>query len=123
MKVATYLQYDISQTKKRAITKLRLRSNRLEVISGRYTRPITPLINRICKICKTGIDDEQHFFTQCPVLNELREKLYIEIKNVIPYFPTLSDEEKTILMLNPLSVEMAQIMGTFLTQSIKLRNI
>lgn len=123
LNIADYLQYNMSQQKKRAITKLRLRSNRLEVIRGRFTRPKTPLEDRICKTCKSGIDDEMHFITQCATLTELRIRLYKNIRAINHDFPNLSDEDKTKYILNPPSEEAAEFIGTFLIQSIDKRNI
>ena len=60
-----YLSYEIPVYLRKLIAKLRLRSNRLEINQGRYTRPSVPRHERVCKSCKLEVDDEEHFVTKC----------------------------------------------------------
>ena len=48
-----------------SLSRLRLSSHRLEVETGRSTRPKkTPFENRKCKFCN-NLEDEYHFVLQC----------------------------------------------------------
>ncbi len=51
--------------RRRIITLLRCGCLPLEVESGRYRTPKTPLQQRICQICQKGVGDECHFLNSC----------------------------------------------------------
>ena len=118
-----YINFNIKGHIKRAIAKLRLQSNRLEIVSGRFTRPKTPPELRICKSCKDGVDDEKHFLLHCKLLSDLRTDLFDAIYGIYPIFINLSDAEKIRLILHPHSDELATVIGTFIINAFKLRNI
>ena len=48
-----------------AITKLRLSNQKLAIETGRYVKPYQPPDQRICPLCKTGLEDEEHFLMNC----------------------------------------------------------
>ena len=57
-----------------AMTKLRVSSHRLEVETGRWTRPVsTPFNDRKCRICDK-LENEFHFIFECPLYTELRQQ-------------------------------------------------
>ena len=62
--------------RRRIITLLRCGCLPLEVESGRYRTPKTPLQQRICQICQKGVGDECHFLNSCVPLLESRLKMY-----------------------------------------------
>jgi len=42
----------------------------LEVETGRYRTPKTPLQQRVCQLCENGVGDETHFLNHCkPMLS------------------------------------------------------
>ena len=54
--------------------KLRVSSHRLEVETGRWTRPVsTPFNGRKCRICDK-LEDEFHFIFECLLYTELRQQ-------------------------------------------------
>ena len=48
-----------------AITKLRLSNHKLATETGRYVKPYQPPDQRTCPLCKTGLEDEEHFLMNC----------------------------------------------------------
>ena len=71
---------EVTNSKHRcAMTKLRLSSHRLEIETGRYTRPKTDAEKRYCSYCKffgkEVVEDEIHFLITCPMYDEIRESL------------------------------------------------
>ena len=55
-----------------AMTKLRVASHRLEVETGRWSRPnVIPFEERKCKIYNQ-LEDESHFLFECPIYSNLR---------------------------------------------------
>ena len=71
---------EVTNSKHRsAMTKLRLSSHRLEIETGRYTKPKTDREERFCAFCKFKgkkvVEDEIHFLLACPMYDEIRENL------------------------------------------------
>ena len=53
--------YLVKESKYRIeISRLRASSHVLEIERGRYTRPKTPITERLCPFCNV-VEDEQHF--------------------------------------------------------------
>ena len=63
-------------SKRLNFTKLRISSHMLAIETGRYTRPITPIISILCVLYNTGaIEDELHIGLKCSFFNQQREAL------------------------------------------------
>ena len=83
---------------KRAISQLRCSSHILNVEKGRYTRPRTPLDERLCNMCNC-VDDELHLITACAVNVNERRALYNKLIDKFPEFGHLCYlEEKRIVV-------------------------
>ena len=94
-----YILRTISLDKRRTIAQLRSGCFPLEVELGRYRTPKTPLNQRICQLCDTHItEDEKHFLTTCPSLQEARIPLFCEMSKLEPSFSTLHPDEQTVLI-------------------------
>ena len=63
-----------------AITKLRLSNHKLAIETGRYVKPYQPPDQRICPLCKTGLEDEEHFLMNCIAYRDPRRDLFNELK-------------------------------------------
>ena len=77
-----------------AFTKLRLSAHKLEIEMGRYA-PIKNRKdpkNRICRFCKNGCEDEEHFMVICPLYNKLRKDLYNEIHAKYNFFTSYNNK-------------------------------
>ena len=76
-------------------TKLRISSHRLQIETGRFTRPRkTPVNERLCKLCNTvNVEDEEHFILSCPFYSNERASLYTKL-NSFSTFNSLSTQEK-----------------------------
>jgi hypothetical protein len=58
---------------RRSFIGFRLRSHDLEIERGRYTNPVIPKTNRLCKYCdQIAIEDEVHFLVCCSHYDDLR---------------------------------------------------
>ena len=66
--------------------------------TGRYER--LDIVDRICPICKSGIEDEVHVFTQCSLYVDIRDEIYSCMCNINTDFNALCDTEKTQVILS-----------------------
>ena len=64
-----------------ALTKLRLSNHSLAIETGRYAKPYQAPNERICQVCKDGVEDEEHFMVKCEAYEEQRKGLYDYIKS------------------------------------------
>ena len=60
---------------RQALTKLRIGNHCLEIELGRHKN--IKAADRICKICKDGVEDETHFLVKCKNFKNIR-KPYVE---------------------------------------------
>ena len=82
----------------------------LEVETGRYRSPKTPISSRTCQLCNDGsIGDEVHFLNSCRPLHRLRTKLFQAASETYDQeaFYTLPPEQKTVLLMQLCSVNPA----------------
>ena len=72
-----YLDIIKEHKNRRYITKFKISSHKLKIQVGRYTRPITPLNERICDRCDNHeVDDEIIFFNHYTHFLEARKTLF-----------------------------------------------
>ena len=69
---------NIKDFKMRSIlTRFHISAHTLEIETGRYTTPKTPLENRLCKQCNLSeIEDEEQFLINCPKYSLHRKELF-----------------------------------------------
>ena len=71
--------YLVKESKYRvAISRLRASSHVLEIERGRYTRPKTPITERLCPCCN-AVDDEHHFLLNCKIYDQDRDIMFSKI--------------------------------------------
>ena len=72
-----YCTLPLSRDQRRVLFKLRSCSLPLHVETGRFTRPKTPLSDRLCKFCNFSVvEDETHFLLDCDLYTDIRHILY-----------------------------------------------
>ena len=94
-----YIMRSASLNKRRIVAQLRCGCLPLEVETGRYRSPKTPLMERTCQLCKDGVGDESHFLLSCHELSSPRTELTQAITDIVPNFSSLSAKEKTCQIL------------------------
>ena len=99
-----------------ALTQLRVSSHRLEIESGRWSRPNkTPRENRKCKLCNS-LEDEYHFLFECSLYNKLRTSYFK------PYFRLNSNMFKTVQLLQSNNENDIKRLATFVYKAFELRS-
>ena len=84
---------------RRVVTGLRMGYLPLEVETGRYTG--TPYEQRICKLCKSAPEDQEHFLLICPALADLRTILFSKVSRLHPDFLAAPTTKKLSCLLSP----------------------
>ena len=87
-----------SRQQRQILTKFRISAHNLHIEKGRYCG--TKVEDRICNLCKNGIEDEVHFLFTCPALNKYRDPYIKYIDEKHKNFSVLSDENKLIWLLS-----------------------
>ena len=72
-----YCILPLSRDHRRVLFKLRSCSLPLAIETGRYSKPKTPLNERLCKFCQLNtLEDETHFLIDCELYSDLRQLLF-----------------------------------------------
>ena len=79
------------------MVKIRISNRKLPIEVGRYTK--TPLEQKICSICKDGIEDDFHFFIECKALKFNRNALFCNLRDIVPLFVNMSEQDKFSFIL------------------------
>ena len=96
------------------ISRIRLSAHRLCIETGRYTQPITPVCERVCKYCETGsIDDENHLIN-CPKFSTKTNCLFGKISAFNPEFLILNNQDKILSLLCPVNPKIAKLFNKYI---------
>ena len=114
-KCQTYLNALNIEKYQRSLCKFRVSAHRLEVETGRWTKPVkTPLNERICFICGV-LEDEFHFILECPLYSDLRQN-YIQ-----RYYWQRANMPKFIQLMTSESVRVIKNLAMFIEKAFKKR--
>ena len=91
-KLESYLLTDIDKKSVSQYIKIRISNSKLMIEEGRHKN--INLKDRICPLCKSEIESELHFITECPSLAHVRNKLYASISNIVPTFNYMDNVRK-----------------------------
>ena len=103
-----YLTNERNINHRSAITKLRLSNDKLAIETGQYVKPPA---QRICTLCKTGLEDEVHFLMNCITYRDPRRELFNTLK------------KETNLFLDSMTPSSAFAMLISMKQGEKMQNI
>ena len=98
------------------LTKLRISDQNLQIEKGRHTRPYTRAEERVCLICKKGVEDEFHFVSICEAYNDLRQKFSQNFKQTIT-----TENEIFKRVINP-SAKTAGMAAKYVNDCLKRRS-
>lgn len=101
--IEKYVETNVPRFKKRYFAMLRAGSLPLSVETGRYTKPKTPLNERLCEMCSMQcVEDEKHFLLTCNLYSDIREAMIEKAGLMNANFLTFSyDEQFNYLMSEP----------------------
>ena len=94
---------------RKCIAKFRCSDHVLEIETGRHKK--LKVDDRICKICKTSIETEEHFLRFCPKYVEIRQR----------YFGNVSSFLELVTIMKCEGKKSAFNLANFLTKGFKIR--
>ena len=88
-KLETYVTLNMSRKQRKILAKFRCGNLPLAIESGTYTKPKTPLNERLCIYCTNNvIEDETHFLIKCDFYDDIRSNLFTEAAQLNNIFYT-----------------------------------
>ena len=95
-----YVKLNMRRDHRRILARFRSCNLPLEIEKGRYTKPKTPLNQRLCKFCNAStIEDETHFLISCNFYTDIRYDLFKNAVEMKPNFSAMADSEKLIFLM------------------------
>ena len=106
-----------------APVRLRISSHNLAIETGRFTRPKTPVNDRICIHCNDNqVENEEHFLLKCPKFLNERVIMYQNISEAIPSNMNLDIPNRFIALMTSQEKIVTDAPGRYVTNSMKSRN-
>ena len=118
--IDTYLFLDIDKTLIKQFTQIKISNSKLMIGLGRHNK--TDINNRICPLCKNGIEDEYHFIILCSSLNNIRNKMFANIQSIFPSFHVLTDEKKFLYLFQCEEYDIVEIVVRGVNEIYNRRN-
>ena len=100
-KTEHYVKLNMSRDQRRLLSKFRACNLPLAIETGRYTRPKTPVNNRLCMYCNNDkVEDETHFLVDCEFYSDLRNEVFRKAITYNSNFNDLSLTNKLVYLMN-----------------------
>ena len=112
--IEPYVESIQNRNQRAWLSRIRISAHRLHVETGRYSRPVTPINERVCRYCDTlAIDNEQHLLT-CPTFSVKRNCLFGKISAIDPLFSNLSTNDKLLTLLCLVDPKIAKLFNKYI---------
>ena len=122
-KIEPYLVQIRNRNQRQWLSRYRTSAHNLHIETGRYTRPVTPFLERKCRYCKDdSIDNEEHFILFCGTFKIKRQCFMNRLNVLYPKFELMSYEEKLKFILCPPTIDVAKCVSKFLGIMTNTRN-
>ena len=114
-KVEPYIVKIRNRNQRMWLTRYRTSSHTLRIETGRYTRPVTPILDRKCCYCESGsIDDEKHFVLFCDTFRLKRQCFMSRVRALHPQIDCMTDDEKLQFILCPPTADLVKCVSKYL---------
>ena len=101
-----YCCLPMSRDHRRILFKLRSCSLPIAIETGRYSRPKTPINERLCKFCQSdSVESETHFLLECELYTDLRHSLFVKASEVDANFMNLHTNEKLKFLMQTKDIQ------------------
>ena len=115
--------YLVKEAKYRvAISRLRASSHPLEIERGRYTRPKTPVTERLCPCCN-AVEDEHHFLLNCKIYDQDRDIMFSKISTKYENICEIESRNRFKFLLTNDDPLVLNALGKFIYTAFQRREI
>ena len=104
---------------RQSLTKLRLSNHLLNIEKGRHTTPKTPKESRLCPFCPEKVEDEEHFFIECPTNEHPRNKMLTTGPFNTELFLQLTKRERFVELM---SCKNTQLVAKYIHNLMEIRS-
>ena len=117
-----YVKSNMRRDHRRILARFRSCNLPLAIETGRFTKPKTPLNERLCGFCEASvIEDETHLLISCSFYSDLRHELFQNASDVNTNFESMSDSEKLIFLMKT-DILQTKIASTLLQMNRRRRS-
>ena len=120
--IDTYLFLDIDKTLIKQFTQIKIGNSKLVIELGRHNKTDIYINNRICPLCKNGVEDEYHLIILYSSLNNIRNKMFANIHSIFPSFHALTDEKKFLYLFQCEEYDIVEIIVRGVNEMYNRRN-
>ena len=97
------------------LSRYRTSAHNLRVETGRYTYPVTPLLQRTCVYCNSGeCDTELHAILRCDTFKLKRQCFINRMSALNPSFLNLTADQQLVTLLCPSTAFIAKCVSKYL---------
>ena len=107
------------------MSRFRMSCHKLHIETGRYNSSSFRLKpeERLCIYCRDKqCEDESHFFINCSLYKQNRDKLFHLIFTIFPSFVNLEENDKMNFIMSCSNKEVINAVGKFISSSFLKRN-
>ena len=120
-KLESYLTHPTNINHTLALLKFRISAHNLAIETGRYTKPKTPIENRLCIHCtQNEVETEKHFLLNCSLYNNERQNLLESIRHIIP--DNQNDNLTFIDIMTNQNTSVTNALGKYIFTCLNKRN-
>lgn len=105
IQLESYVKLPLHRDHRRILAMFRCGNLPLHIETGRFARPIIPLKQRTCFHCVNSVEDEVHFFIECPFYDDIRRKLFHRAQLCNRDFATFNSTEKLVFLMNNINMQ------------------
>ena len=117
-----YIKSNMRRDHRRILARFRSCNLPLAIETGRFTKPKTPLNERLCGFCEASvIEDETHLLISCSFYSDLRHELFQNASDINTNFESMSDSEKLIFLMKT-DILLIKIASTLLQMNRRRRS-
>ena len=114
-KIEPYITNITHRNQRAWLSRYRTSAHPLRIETGRYSTPPTPLSERICLYCESGVcDTEEHAILVCPTFNLKRQCFFGRVKTMLPNFEALTADQQLLTLLCPATTQLAKCVSKYL---------
>ena len=113
-KFEPYLDHIAAFHDRRNICRFRTSAHHLQIERGRYTRPVTPIEKRLCKVCNE-IEDEKHLLLKCKTFNIDRNIMFDNLFEIFPSMKQNKDEDNFNFIMSSSDPELSFHLSHFIS--------